>query len=873
MSARNVTGRQIPGLPRISDYLNHWAAHQPEADFLLNDDARMTYGQSREQVDAFARGLLAAGVKRGDRIGAYGYARPEYFICFLAAASIGAIWLGLSPKHTLDELAYNAADAEPRVILGLLDDPSQGEVLSELQRRVPELEGLISRSPSSFAPSLPEFLAAGSEISDERLEQARAAVEPDDAAAVVYTSGSTGRPKGALLPHGGLATCCVVQYRHFITFEPLRVPCNLPINHVGCLGDISCSTLVAGGALFFMERFDAGGVLKVIERERLTLWFGVPTMLVLSTRTPEWRTADLSSLRRIWWSGGSASEELVRELARLGIPLSNSWGMTETVGSITYTSDQDPIEVLANTIGRPDPRFAVRIVRNDGSDCDTGEEGELIVAGPGRMLGYLNRPVETAEAIRDGWVHTGDAAVRRADGNFKLVGRLTDMYKSGGYNVYCREVEMALEAHPSVSLAAVVGVPDPLYGEVGCAFVVGEGRAPLDEDELRAHARERLANYKVPKRTILIGELPRLPIGKIDKRRLREIARSRINEPSAASPAASERDSRGMLKSLAFTRADGSQGTPTVKRSLMHENVIQYEVAAPSARITLNRPEKLNALNLPLFDGLRESMARAAADDTVRVVILRGAGQAFSAGHDLVEEVESQIETADAWHHFLSNDVDVTLDLLRLPKPTIAAVHGWCLAGGCELAMACDMIIATDDARFGEPEIRYGSGPATLLLPFLIGQKKTNELLFTGEAIDASEAERIGLINRVVAPDQLEQEVDALVAKIAPTPLAVLRYTKLGLLRSYNAMGLSQAVAGNLDLSAILNASNTPEQQEFDTIAARDGLKAALAWRDERYGGIGGGSGNATRPVRSSKTESLLSGGVGMEEPDGEDRS
>jgi enoyl-CoA hydratase len=270
----------------------------------------------------------------------------------------------------------------------------------------------------------------------------------------------------------------------------------------------------------------------------------------------------------------------------------------------------------------------------------------------------------------------------------------------------------------------------------------------------------------------------------------------------------------------------------------MSENVVEYEVAAPVARITLNRPEKLNALSYALVEALSDAIKRAARDDEVKVVVVRGAGRAFSAGYDLSEEVADKIETADAWHHVLSQDVSVTMELLRLPKPTIAAVHGWCVAGGCELAMACDLVVATEEARFGEPEIRYGSGPVTILMPFLIGQKKTNELLFTGDVIDAAEAERIGMINKVVPVDELDSTVNELVVKIAPTPVAVLRYTKLGLLRTMEAMGLTQAVAANLDLSAILNACDTPEQREFDSIAARDGLKAALAWRDGRYGQI-----------------------------------
>jgi enoyl-CoA hydratase len=256
----------------------------------------------------------------------------------------------------------------------------------------------------------------------------------------------------------------------------------------------------------------------------------------------------------------------------------------------------------------------------------------------------------------------------------------------------------------------------------------------------------------------------------------------------------------------------------------------------PAAWLTLNRPDKLNALSYELVHELRGAIQRVAVDDEVKVVVVTGAGRAFSAGFDLSEEAASRVEGAEEWRRILADDVALTLELWSLPKPTIAAVRGWCIAGGCELAMACDMIVAADDAHFGEPEIRYGSGPVTLLMPFLLGQKKTNELLFTGDAIDAAEAERLGLVNRVVGQDELEDAVAELVRKIAPTPLPVLRLTKLALLRAYETMGLRSAVLSNLDLSAILNAAETQEQREFDEIVATRGLKAALAWRDARYG-------------------------------------
>jgi enoyl-CoA hydratase/carnithine racemase len=173
-------------------------------------------------------------------------------------------------------------------------------------------------------------------------------------------------------------------------------------------------------------------------------------------------------------------------------------------------------------------------------------------------------------------------------------------------------------------------------------------------------------------------------------------------------------------------------------------DVVLYESRGPAAWITLNRPEKLNALNKAVVDGLFAAMGTALADDGVKVVVLTGAGRAFSAGYDIGEEVADEIEGAERWHRVLERDVNLTMELWSLQKPTIAAVRGWCLAGACELAMACDLIVAAEDARFGEPEIRYGSGPVALVMPFVLGQKKTNELLFTGDTIDAAEAHRVG---------------------------------------------------------------------------------------------------------------------------------
>jgi enoyl-CoA hydratase len=260
------------------------------------------------------------------------------------------------------------------------------------------------------------------------------------------------------------------------------------------------------------------------------------------------------------------------------------------------------------------------------------------------------------------------------------------------------------------------------------------------------------------------------------------------------------------------------------------EPVLLRESTPWGLRLTMNRPAKLNALDAELRDALTEAIADASEDDRVRVIAIAGAGRAFCSGYDLSEAAPS---TAWQWRDVLARDVAATLAIWSCPKPVIAQVHGYALAGGLELAMACDLVIAADDAQLGEPEIRFGSAPVTLLMPFLVGQKKTRELLMTGDLIDAATAERIGLVNRVVAADRLAGEVDALADRLGRVPPDVMAPTKLMLNRAMDAAGFAAAVEMGLDLQAFINMSETA--REFDAIVRAEGLRAALAWRDRRY--------------------------------------
>jgi acyl-CoA synthetase (AMP-forming)/AMP-acid ligase II len=510
-----------PRLPRISDYPAHWAAARPGAEAVVFEGGRWDYAELARRVDACARGLLAAGVRPGDRVATLCPPSPDFYVTFLATASLGGIWLGLNPRYQRRELEYVTGDAGPRVVFGRtrIQDRDYGADLDALAAAGP-VERVV-RLDAAGPGGLDAFLAAGAGVTDPALAAARAPVTPADPCLIVYTSGTTGRPKGAVITHHGLVHVARVQWAIW-PVEPQRVINNLPVNHIGCVGDITCDTLVPGGTVIFQEQFDPGAMLRLVETERPTFFGHVPTALQLLVAHPAWAATDFSSVQVIIWEGAAAPPSLIEALRARCPSIANAYGMTETVGSVTFTFDADDTATLAGTVGWPVPEYEVRVAGPDGAPVPPGQPGEVQVRGDFVTTGYWNRPEATAELFTaDGWLRTGDLAEARPDGALRLIGRLREMYKSGGYNVYPREIEQVLEAHPDVAMAAVIGVPDPLYQEVGHAFVLAHpGRRPAP-GALEAHCRAELANYKVPKRFTVADAFPMLPIGKIDKQALR----------------------------------------------------------------------------------------------------------------------------------------------------------------------------------------------------------------------------------------------------------------------------------------------------------------------------------------------------------------
>lgn len=268
----------------------------------------------------------------------------------------------------------------------------------------------------------------------------------------------------------------------------------------------------------------------------------------------------------------------------------------------------------------------------------------------------------------------------------------------------------------------------------------------------------------------------------------------------------------------------------------MTENTVIVEKDAGIAVLTFNRPEVLNAFDNPTMQSTIDLVTELNADDSVRVIVARGAGRAFSAGFDLKASAGRQMDGVQDWERQMQLQFDFIMQFWHSPKPTIAAVHGYCIAGAFELALACDVTIAARGTRFGEPEVRFGTGIVAMLLPWITGPKQAKEILLTGEdRLDAEDALRMGIINRVVAPDEVLDTAMGVAKSMTAAAERSVRFTKRAINDSYEAMGFSRALKSALDVDVILNAATDPVRAEFNRIRAEQGLKAAIAWRDARF--------------------------------------
>lgn len=512
-------------LPDLPSYVAFYAHQTPDAVAAEDGFSSLRYAELEVRVSAFAQALIERGVRPGDRVAFQGPPGLPFWVSLLGTQRAGAVWLGLNPAYTSRELLHVLRDATPVLVLAApaVEDSSLSALslaCEEAALGAPcQLEGTSLPEPSQYR----QF---------RRTEGDRglpAEPVPAQVSLIVYTSGSTGAPKGAMLTSTGL-----VENGWWLAqrmgFRPLRGLVNLPVNHVGCVGDLCATLLVAGGTLVFMERFDATAAVKRIVDAKVEWLPQVPAQFQLMVNKGGMDATALRSVRHLTWGGAAMPEPLVRQLQDWVPDVFNSYGLTECSGTITLTAHGATVDELTGTVGRPVAPGLLRIADGAGLCAPQGEVGEVQIRGPHVFLGYLGRPEATASAFTpDGWLRTSDLGMLDGDGNLHLRGRTQDMFKSGGYNVYPREVETVIESMPGVELCAVVAVPDPLWNEVGVAFVQGD-RARLMTEDLRHHCQTLLARYKVPKEFVVRPALPLLPIGKVDKAALRSEAINRAQQ-------------------------------------------------------------------------------------------------------------------------------------------------------------------------------------------------------------------------------------------------------------------------------------------------------------------------------------------------------
>lgn len=502
-------------------YADHWAKSRPHSEAVIDRECRLDYARLGQLVESCSRAFLAAGIKPGDRIAMLTTPRVEFVISFLAMSRVGAVLVGLNPRHRLPELEYVVQDCDPKLLIAI-DSFEQRDYRSEIQTLAAKSDLLCPPVViEGEQPDLDFFsVLERRQVTDEEIARVTEQLTPASPICVVYTSGSTGPAKGALLSDHGLLGSHLRWVKHLGIGE-IRIISDLPIDHIGGLERMLVA-LVQGGTTLLQRRFDPRAVLECIQRERATFWLGELTQWVKCA--PLLEEYDLSSIEIAGYAGAPLPAEMLEQITAFAPLIFTGYGMTETSNAIILTDAQTPADAFTKQhVGRPIEGVMTRLVDPDGQPVAIGQEGLLEIRSDLVFLGYLNRPEATAEAFSpDGWFRTGDLFRQDPDGTFDFLGRADDMYKSGGYNIYPREIEGVLESHEMVGRVAVLGVPDEVYQAVGHAFVepIPGGEQPRAED-LRAYCSERLANYKVPKRITVLAELPKLRNEKVDKLSLR----------------------------------------------------------------------------------------------------------------------------------------------------------------------------------------------------------------------------------------------------------------------------------------------------------------------------------------------------------------
>jgi fatty-acyl-CoA synthase len=461
----------------------------PNAIAVRHHDTELTYAELASRASLVAAGLRAAGIGKGDRVAYLGPNHPVHLDLLFACGRLGAIFVPVNFRLTAPEIDHVLTDSGATLFINTPDYPHSTTIPTiEAADTVPLTGPPVEETPVGL----------------------------DDPCLIMYTSGSTGRPKGAVLTHGNLTWNSMnVLVEMDIAGDEITLV-TAPMFHIASLSMTCLPTLLKGGTVILREKFDPAAVLATIERDRVTFMFGVPTMFNALSAHENFATTDLSSVRRFISGGAAAPEETLRRFLRRDIVITQGYGLTETAPGV-LTQDVPHVFSKLGSVGVPSFFTDVHLV-----DPDAEGRGEIAVSGPNVTPGYWGRPDATADAVRDGWFHSGDIATQDEDGYYYLVDRVKDMIISGGENIYPTEVENEIHHFAGIAECAVIGVPDEHWGEVGRAVVRVLPGSSVDPGELLAFLRTRLAGYKVPKSVVFVDDFPTTGSGKIRKNILRE---------------------------------------------------------------------------------------------------------------------------------------------------------------------------------------------------------------------------------------------------------------------------------------------------------------------------------------------------------------
>ena len=487
----------------------------------------ITFKEVDDISDRVACGLLKLGFQKGDRIGIIGLNQPEWIYTYFAAAKIGAAVVGLSVRYRDVELDYILNQSQTRAIVTLADFAGMMDYVAffdGFRSRIPTVKDYIFIGGTGFDGSHAFSDLMNTPVDRAALDQAQAAVTPDDLMIIIYTSGTTGRPKGAGITHKSQLASARGQAVHTkVTSEDL-FPLALPFNHVGGITCGLLTVLLARGVCDLVPMFDPNQIIEKSKINPPTIMPGVPTMHALLLMNENIAALNSENVRIVITGGSNAEPALLTSIYNTfpNAKVMNLYGLSESSGALVLSPWESDFDTTVRSIGKPIADFQVKVMDQEGGQVPTGEVGELYFKGDAVVPGYFQMPEETAETFdADGWLHTGDMGYVDENGYITLMGRLKEMYIQGGFNVYPVEVENLISKHPKVAMVAGIGVPDPVMGEIGRYYIVPKPGENPTEDEIKAFCKEHTADYKVPKQIVFRPELPLTPVGKIMKSQLK----------------------------------------------------------------------------------------------------------------------------------------------------------------------------------------------------------------------------------------------------------------------------------------------------------------------------------------------------------------